>query len=101
MRKQEEVRKMLTEKISQYRHPLQELEIQYPANKGKNFTEDEDRFLVSFGQSAGAAHNNLAVHVYSACYLGEARLRPGRGVRQAQDRTSLSQAVQFRLVHQI
>jgi SWI/SNF-related matrix-associated actin-dependent regulator of chromatin subfamily A member 5 len=49
MRKQDEIRRMLTDRISQYRNPLQELEIQYPQNRGKNFTEDEDRYLVGYG----------------------------------------------------
>ncbi|KAI9026897.1 SNF2 family N-terminal domain-containing protein [Hyaloraphidium curvatum] len=46
MRKQDDTRRLLAEKVAQYRQPLQELEIHYNQNKGKNWTEDEDRFLL-------------------------------------------------------
>jgi SWI/SNF-related matrix-associated actin-dependent regulator of chromatin subfamily A member 5 len=36
----------LREKLSQYRAPLQQLQIQYNQNKGKVYTEEEDRFLL-------------------------------------------------------
>ncbi|KAJ3319593.1 hypothetical protein HDU93_003673 [Gonapodya sp. JEL0774] len=42
----EKIGQLLKEKVARYRHPLQELEITYSANKGRTFTEDEDRFLV-------------------------------------------------------
>ncbi|KXS19390.1 hypothetical protein M427DRAFT_120389 [Gonapodya prolifera JEL478] len=42
----EKIGKLLKEKVSRYKHPLQELEIMYSANKGRTFTEEEDRYLV-------------------------------------------------------
>ena len=33
--------------MTRYRSPFQQLKIQYGTNKGKNYVEDEDRFLVS------------------------------------------------------
>lgn len=32
--------------MSRYRSPFHQLRIQYGTNKGKNYTEEEDRFLV-------------------------------------------------------
>ena len=41
-----EVQKTLQIKMDKYRQPFQQLRIQYGSNKGKNFTEEEDRYLV-------------------------------------------------------
>ena len=40
------VRQALDAKMNRYPVPLQQLKIPYGQNKGKNFTEEEDRFLV-------------------------------------------------------
>ncbi|KAI8812605.1 SNF2 family N-terminal domain-containing protein [Cladochytrium replicatum] len=42
----EEVQKALSFKISQYRYPLQQIKFAYGQNKGKNYSEEEDRFMV-------------------------------------------------------
>jgi len=47
LRKIQEIQEQLTAKVSQHRLPLQQLKISYSQSKGKNYTEDEDRFLVS------------------------------------------------------
>ncbi len=36
----------INQKISQYRVPLQQIKFNYGQNKGKLYTEEEDRFLV-------------------------------------------------------
>lgn len=41
-----EMQKTLQIKMDKYRQPFQQLRIQYGSNKGKNFTEEEDRYLV-------------------------------------------------------
>ncbi|TPX53876.1 hypothetical protein PhCBS80983_g06120 [Powellomyces hirtus] len=46
LRKTQEIQDALTAKIKQHRLPLQQLKIQYLQSKGKNFTEEEDRFLL-------------------------------------------------------
>ena len=38
---------MLVLQMARYCSPFHQLKIQYGTNKGKNYTEDEDRFLVS------------------------------------------------------
>lgn len=43
----------LTTKTSKYRQPFQQLRINYGNNRGKNFTEEEDRFLVCMLQQIG------------------------------------------------
>ncbi|CAG8574236.1 2077_t:CDS:2 [Ambispora gerdemannii] len=42
----QEIQQLLQEKISKYRTPLSQLEIPYNLNKGKSFTEEEDRFIL-------------------------------------------------------
>ncbi|KAG9305927.1 hypothetical protein G9A89_016580 [Geosiphon pyriformis] len=42
----QEIQQLLEEKISKYRSPLSQLEIPYNQTKGKNYTEEEDRFMV-------------------------------------------------------
>ncbi|KAJ3414862.1 hypothetical protein HDV05_005926 [Chytridiales sp. JEL 0842] len=42
----EEIQKCLTKKISLCKQPLQQLRINYGQNKGKNYTEEEDRFML-------------------------------------------------------
>ena len=37
------IRKALDAKIAKYKTPFYQLRIQYGTNKGKNYTEDEDR----------------------------------------------------------
>ncbi|KAJ3294294.1 hypothetical protein HK104_003709 [Borealophlyctis nickersoniae] len=46
IRRTQEVQDALTAKIRQHRIPLQQLKIQYLQSRGKNFTEEEDRFLL-------------------------------------------------------
>ena len=40
------IKKALDAKIARYRAPFHQLRIAYGTNKGKNYTEEEDRFLV-------------------------------------------------------
>eukprot|EP00842_Homolaphlyctis_polyrhiza_P006653 jgi/Hompol1/698/HPOL_004308-RA len=46
LRKIQETQDILTNKVSKYQLPLQQLKILYGQNKGKNYTEEEDRFLL-------------------------------------------------------
>uniref|UniRef100_A0AAY4ENF1 SWI/SNF related, matrix associated, actin dependent regulator of chromatin, subfamily a, member 1 n=1 Tax=Denticeps clupeoides TaxID=299321 RepID=A0AAY4ENF1_9TELE len=40
------IKKALDVKIARYKAPFHQLRIQYGTNKGKNYTEEEDRFLI-------------------------------------------------------
>uniref|UniRef100_A0A672M5R4 SWI/SNF-related matrix-associated actin-dependent regulator of chromatin subfamily A member 5-like n=1 Tax=Sinocyclocheilus grahami TaxID=75366 RepID=A0A672M5R4_SINGR len=40
------IKKALDAKITRYKAPFHQLRIQYGTNKGKNYTEEEDRFLI-------------------------------------------------------
>merc|ERR1719309_926739 len=40
------IKKALDAKIARYRAPFHQLRISYGTNKGKNYTEEEDRFMV-------------------------------------------------------
>lgn len=41
-----EIQDALDKKVLAYPHPFQQLKIQYGGSRGKNFTEDEDRYMV-------------------------------------------------------
>nr|KAJ3419813.1 hypothetical protein HK105_006470 [Polyrhizophydium stewartii] len=46
LRKIQEIQDAISAKISKYRLPLQQIRLVYGQNKGKNYTEEEDRFLL-------------------------------------------------------
>ena len=46
IKRRQEVQEYLDRKVAQYKLPLQQLRMQYGGSRGKNFTEEEDRFLV-------------------------------------------------------
>ncbi|KAG9509927.1 putative global transcription activator SNF2L1, partial [Fragariocoptes setiger] len=46
IQRKQDIKRALEAKISRYRAPFHQLRIQYGTNKGKNYTEEEDRFLI-------------------------------------------------------
>ncbi len=46
IQRKKDIRRALEEKMSRYKSPFHQLHIVYGTNKGKNYTEEEDRFLV-------------------------------------------------------
>ena len=40
------IKKALDAKMARYRAPFHQLRIQYGTNKGKNYTEEEDRYYI-------------------------------------------------------
>lgn len=42
------IKRALDAKMARYKAPFYQLKIQYGSNKGKNYTEEEDRFLICF-----------------------------------------------------
>ncbi|XP_005102157.1 SWI/SNF-related matrix-associated actin-dependent regulator of chromatin subfamily A member 5 [Aplysia californica] len=53
------IKKALDAKMSRYRAPFHQLRIQYGTNKGKNYTEEEDRFLVCMLHKLGFDKENV------------------------------------------
>jgi hypothetical protein len=45
--------------VNRYRQPFQQLRIQYGANKGRTFTEEEDRFLLCMLHTLGFDKENV------------------------------------------
>lgn len=53
------IKKALDAKMARYRAPFHQLRIQYGTNKGKNYTEEEDRFLVCMLHKLGFDRENV------------------------------------------
>merc|ERR1712242_675318 len=53
------IKKSLDSKIGRYRAPFHQLRIAYGTNKGKNYTEEEDRFLVCMLHKLGFDKENV------------------------------------------
>lgn len=47
IQRKKDIRRALDAKMARYKSPFHQLRIVYGTNKGKNYTEEEDRFLVS------------------------------------------------------
>jgi SWI/SNF-related matrix-associated actin-dependent regulator of chromatin subfamily A member 5 len=46
IQRRKDIKRALEAKMSRYRSPFHQLHIVYGTNKGKNYTEEEDRFLI-------------------------------------------------------
>jgi SWI/SNF-related matrix-associated actin-dependent regulator of chromatin subfamily A member 5 len=53
------IKKALDAKMARYKAPFFQLKIQYGTNKGKNYTEEEDRFLLCFLHKLGFDKENV------------------------------------------
>ncbi|KAK3611417.1 hypothetical protein CHS0354_034864 [Potamilus streckersoni] len=53
------IKKALDAKLARYRAPFHQLRIQYGTNKGKNYTEEEDRFLICMLHKLGFDKENV------------------------------------------
>jgi SWI/SNF-related matrix-associated actin-dependent regulator of chromatin subfamily A member 5 len=53
------IKKALDAKMTRYRMPFNQLKIQYGSSKGKNYTEDEDRFLICLLYKLGFDKENV------------------------------------------
>ncbi|EDV20568.1 uncharacterized protein TRIADDRAFT_60972 [Trichoplax adhaerens] len=60
------IRKALDWKITRYRTPFHQLRIAYGTNKGKNYTEEEDRYLVCMLHRLGIDKENVYEELRSA-----------------------------------
>ncbi|XP_065211237.1 chromatin-remodeling complex ATPase chain Iswi [Planococcus citri] len=61
-----DIKHALDAKISRYRAPFHQLRIVYGNNKGKNYTEEEDRFLVCMLHKLGFDKENVYEELKSA-----------------------------------
>ncbi|TPP65404.1 SWI:SNF matrix associated [Fasciola gigantica] len=53
------IKRALDLKMARYRAPFHQLRIQYGANKGKNYVEEEDRFLICMLHKLGFDRDNV------------------------------------------
>merc|ERR1711962_405096 len=53
------IKKALDAKMARYRAPFHQMRISYGTNKGKNYTEEEDRFLVCMLHKLGFDKENV------------------------------------------
>lgn len=53
IQRRQDIKKALDAKMARYRAPFHQLRISYNNNKGKNYTEEEDRFLICMLQKLG------------------------------------------------
>nr|KAF6436439.1 SWI/SNF related, matrix associated, actin dependent regulator of chromatin, subfamily a, member 1 [Rousettus aegyptiacus] len=53
------IKKALDAKIARYKAPFHQLRIQYGTSKGKNYTEEEDRFLICMLHKMGFDRENV------------------------------------------
>ena len=63
------IKKALDAKMSRYRAPFHQLRIAYGTNKGKNYTEEEDRFLVCMLHRLGFDKENVYEELRAAVRL--------------------------------
>uniref|UniRef100_A0A5S6PYK1 Uncharacterized protein n=1 Tax=Trichuris muris TaxID=70415 RepID=A0A5S6PYK1_TRIMR len=59
IQKRQSVKRALDAKISKYKAPFHQLRVQYGTNKGKNYIEEEDRFLVCMLHQIGFDKENV------------------------------------------
>lgn len=53
IQRQQDIMNAIAVKLDRYKNPWQELKIQYGANKGKAYTEEEDRFIICMVHKLG------------------------------------------------
>ena len=53
------IKKALDAKMTRYKMPFNQLKLQYGSSKGKNYTEDEDRFLICLLYKLGFDKENV------------------------------------------
>ncbi|XP_035682460.1 SWI/SNF-related matrix-associated actin-dependent regulator of chromatin subfamily A member 5-like isoform X1 [Branchiostoma floridae] len=61
------IKKALDAKMARYKAPFHQLRIAYGTNKGKNYTEEEDRFLVCMLHKLGFDKENVYEELRYAC----------------------------------
>eukprot|EP00126_Sphaerothecum_destruens_P003753 Sdes_comp17535_c0_seq1m6779 len=61
-----EIEDTLDQKVNRYRAPFQQLQIVYSNNRGKGFTEEEDRFLICTLHQVGYSHENAYEEIRKA-----------------------------------
>lgn len=67
LKKIQVIQEALTAKISSHRNPLQQLKIPYHQNKGRNYTEDEDRYLLVSLERIGYGTEDVHEKIRQEC----------------------------------
>ena len=65
------IKKALDAKIARYRAPFHQLRISYGTNKGKNYTEEEDRFMVCMLHKLGFDRSAPSNTLYLSSHFNE------------------------------
>lgn len=94
------IKRALDVKITKYKAPFHQLRIAYGTNKGKNYTEEEDRyanltFLISLAKYTVFIFQILGMHV------AQTGFREGKRLRRTSTKHSSSSSIPFRLVYQV
>ncbi len=67
IQRKKDIRRALSAKMARYRSPFHQLHIVYGTNKGKNYTEEEDRFLVLRSSSDPYFFHLLCLCRFACC----------------------------------
>ncbi|ORX54808.1 hypothetical protein BCR36DRAFT_282567, partial [Piromyces finnis] len=67
LQKMQEIQDILTAKISNHKNPLQQLKIPYHQNKGRNYTEEEDRYLLVTLEKLGYGTEDVYEKIRQEC----------------------------------
>jgi SNF2 family DNA or RNA helicase len=59
LRRKEEIQESLSKKVRRYRYPFNQLKLLYSTNRGKNYTEEEDRFLICTLEKLGYGTDDI------------------------------------------
>ena len=66
IQRRKDIKRALEAKMSRYRSPFHQLHIVYGTNKGKNYTEEEDRFLVSHTPTTSCDYHVISADLHAA-----------------------------------
>lgn len=66
IQRKKDIRRALSAKMARYRSPFHQLHIVYGTNKGKNYTEEEDRFLICMLHKLGFDTDNVYDEIRTA-----------------------------------
>jgi SWI/SNF-related matrix-associated actin-dependent regulator of chromatin subfamily A member 5 len=66
IRRREDIKSALDTKMSMYRSPYHQLKISYGTNKGKLFTEEEDRYMICTLHKVGFDRENVYDEIRAA-----------------------------------
>ena len=90
------IKKALDAKIARYRAPFHQLRISYGTNKGKNYTEEEDRFMVCMLHKLGFDRSALSNSFFGRVVVLKSLFWYFRDLVYEELRAAVRSAPQFR-----